>query len=244
MERREGARCSARCRSISSRSCATSRRTTTTGCTIRRRIRSGTSRSCANKYGRTRAAVLNLSGWNDDNYGPEGAITNYLGLVQSRARETVPRRAPARPLGPRRRRDRADEVRRTRFRSRRRHRLRRGRPRLDGPLSAGRPHASDRSTPCGISSWATTSGGRRTPGRLEDATASTTCRQPARRPARRRSRRRRRREPSASSTFRLRSGRSGDQSVRVGRRARLPAARGAPRRADVRFGAARSRTRT
>ncbi len=37
-----------------------------------------------NKYGRTRAAVLNLSGWNDDNYGPEGAITNYLGLAQSR----------------------------------------------------------------------------------------------------------------------------------------------------------------
>ena len=36
------------------------------------------------KYGRTRAAVLNLSGWNDDNYGPEGAITNYLGLVASR----------------------------------------------------------------------------------------------------------------------------------------------------------------
>jgi putative CocE/NonD family hydrolase len=36
------------------------------------------------KYGRTRAAVLNLSGWNDDNYGPEGAITNYLGVVQSR----------------------------------------------------------------------------------------------------------------------------------------------------------------
>jgi putative CocE/NonD family hydrolase len=29
--------------------------------------------------------VLNLSGWNDDNYGPEGAITNYLGLVKSRA---------------------------------------------------------------------------------------------------------------------------------------------------------------
>jgi uncharacterized protein len=38
-----------------------------------------------NKYGRTRAAVLNLSGWNDDNYGPEGAINNYLGLVQSRS---------------------------------------------------------------------------------------------------------------------------------------------------------------
>jgi hypothetical protein len=37
-----------------------------------------------NKYGRTRAAVLNLSAWNDDNYGPEGAITNFLGLVASR----------------------------------------------------------------------------------------------------------------------------------------------------------------
>ena len=37
-----------------------------------------------NKYGRTNAAVLNLSGWNDDNYGPEGAITNFLGLVQAR----------------------------------------------------------------------------------------------------------------------------------------------------------------
>jgi len=37
-----------------------------------------------NKYGRTRAAVLNLSGWNDDNYGPEGATTNFVGLVRSR----------------------------------------------------------------------------------------------------------------------------------------------------------------
>jgi uncharacterized protein len=36
------------------------------------------------KYGRIRAAVLNLSGWHDDNYGPEGAITNFQGLVQAR----------------------------------------------------------------------------------------------------------------------------------------------------------------
>ena len=36
------------------------------------------------KYTRTRAAVLNLSAWNDDNYGPEGATTNYVGLVGSR----------------------------------------------------------------------------------------------------------------------------------------------------------------
>lgn len=36
------------------------------------------------KYHRTRAAVLNLSGWHDDNYGPEGAITNFSGLVEAR----------------------------------------------------------------------------------------------------------------------------------------------------------------
>ncbi len=38
------------------------------------------------KYARNHAAVLNLSGWYDDNYGPEGAITNYLGLRRSRPR--------------------------------------------------------------------------------------------------------------------------------------------------------------
>ena len=36
------------------------------------------------KYGRTGAAVLNLSGWYDDNYGPEGAITNFSGLLAAR----------------------------------------------------------------------------------------------------------------------------------------------------------------
>src|SRR5207237_4962903 len=50
-----------------------------------------------NQYGRTQAAVLNLSGWNDVNYGPEGATTNYVGLVRSRARN--PSRAALR-LGP------------------------------------------------------------------------------------------------------------------------------------------------
>lgn len=40
------------------------------------------------KYGRTRAAVLNLSGWHDDNYGPEGATTNYMGLVRARHGDT------------------------------------------------------------------------------------------------------------------------------------------------------------
>jgi hypothetical protein len=37
------------------------------------------------KYGRTRAAILNLSGWYDDHYGPEGATTNFQGLVEARA---------------------------------------------------------------------------------------------------------------------------------------------------------------
>lgn len=36
------------------------------------------------KYGLTHAAVLNLSGWYDDHYGPEGATTNFRGLVEAR----------------------------------------------------------------------------------------------------------------------------------------------------------------
>ena len=43
------------------------------------------------KYDRVHAAVLNLSGWYDDNYGPEGATTNYLGLLKSRADDADPR---------------------------------------------------------------------------------------------------------------------------------------------------------
>lgn len=36
------------------------------------------------KYGRVSAAVLNLSGWHDEAYGPEGATTNFMGLVEAR----------------------------------------------------------------------------------------------------------------------------------------------------------------
>ena len=39
------------------------------------------------KYARTHAAVLNLSAWYDDNYGPEGASTNFAGLLQARKAE-------------------------------------------------------------------------------------------------------------------------------------------------------------
>jgi len=36
------------------------------------------------KYHRTSAAVLNLSGWHDDAYGPHGATNNFIGLVAAR----------------------------------------------------------------------------------------------------------------------------------------------------------------
>ncbi len=42
------------------------------------------------KYARNHAAVLNLSGWYDDNYGPEGATTNFNGLLRSRSGQTDP----------------------------------------------------------------------------------------------------------------------------------------------------------
>jgi putative CocE/NonD family hydrolase len=43
------------------------------------------------RYDRVHAAVLNLSAWYDDNYGPEGATTNFLGLLKVRAGEADPR---------------------------------------------------------------------------------------------------------------------------------------------------------
>jgi len=44
-----------------------------------------------NKYSQVNAAVLNLSGWYDEPYGSEGAITNYLGILQSRVGANAPR---------------------------------------------------------------------------------------------------------------------------------------------------------
>ncbi len=43
-----------------------------------------------NKYDRVHAAVLNFSAWYDDNYGPEGATTNFAGLLKARTREKDP----------------------------------------------------------------------------------------------------------------------------------------------------------
>ena len=50
------------------------------------------------KYDRVTAAVLNLSGWYDEGYGPEGATTNFNGLVAARKAEADPRTALV--LGP------------------------------------------------------------------------------------------------------------------------------------------------
>ncbi len=44
-----------------------------------------------NKYDRVHAAVLNFSGWYDEAYGPDGATTNYNGLLATRHDEKNPR---------------------------------------------------------------------------------------------------------------------------------------------------------
>jgi uncharacterized protein len=43
------------------------------------------------KYDRTHAAVLNISGWYDEAYGPDGATTNFNGLLAARKGEAIPR---------------------------------------------------------------------------------------------------------------------------------------------------------
>jgi putative CocE/NonD family hydrolase len=43
------------------------------------------------KYGKVHAAVLNISGWYDEAYGPDGATTNFNGLLATRKGERDPR---------------------------------------------------------------------------------------------------------------------------------------------------------
>lgn len=45
------------------------------------------------KCDRTHAAVLNISGWYDEAYGPDGATTNFNGLLAARRNEANPRTA-------------------------------------------------------------------------------------------------------------------------------------------------------
>jgi len=45
------------------------------------------------KYARTQAAVLNISGWYDEAYGPDGATTNFNGLLAARKGQSNPRTA-------------------------------------------------------------------------------------------------------------------------------------------------------
>jgi putative CocE/NonD family hydrolase len=44
-----------------------------------------------NKYDRVHAAVLNFSGWYDEAYGPDGATTNFNGLLAARGGQKDPR---------------------------------------------------------------------------------------------------------------------------------------------------------
>jgi putative CocE/NonD family hydrolase len=44
-----------------------------------------------NKYDRVHVSVLNLSGWYDEAYGPDGATTNFNGLLSARQAEKDPR---------------------------------------------------------------------------------------------------------------------------------------------------------
>src|SRR5215470_11268911 len=44
-----------------------------------------------NKYGRVHCAVLNFSGWYDEAYGPDGATTNFNGLLAARRNDADPR---------------------------------------------------------------------------------------------------------------------------------------------------------
>jgi putative CocE/NonD family hydrolase len=44
-----------------------------------------------NKYDRVHCAVLNFSGWYDEAYGPDGATTNFNGLLAARKGEASPR---------------------------------------------------------------------------------------------------------------------------------------------------------
>jgi putative CocE/NonD family hydrolase len=44
-----------------------------------------------NKYGHVHAAVLNISGWYDEAYGPDGATTNFNGLLKERHGDQDPR---------------------------------------------------------------------------------------------------------------------------------------------------------
>jgi uncharacterized protein len=44
-----------------------------------------------NKYDRVHTAVLNLSGWYDEAYGPDGATTNFNGLLAARRHDKDPR---------------------------------------------------------------------------------------------------------------------------------------------------------
>jgi putative CocE/NonD family hydrolase len=103
------------------------------------------------RYGRTSAAVLNLSGWHDEAYGPNGATRNFMGLVAARGTAAARTAIAHRAVGPRRRRHRSHAQRGTRVRARRGDRLRRGGPPLARPSCArDRQRRRPRTTGAGL----------------------------------------------------------------------------------------------
>ncbi|HEV8196219.1 MAG TPA: CocE/NonD family hydrolase [Gemmatimonadales bacterium] len=50
------------------------------------------------KFSRVQAAVLNLSGWHDEAYGPDGALNNFLGMRSAAGKPAPP--APRMIIGP------------------------------------------------------------------------------------------------------------------------------------------------
>ncbi|MBK8003205.1 MAG: CocE/NonD family hydrolase [Gemmatimonadetes bacterium] len=54
------------------------------GCGTRRATRGGPGPRCPPTSGDVQAAVLNVSGWFDEPYGPAGAVTNFVKLTESR----------------------------------------------------------------------------------------------------------------------------------------------------------------
>ena len=121
----------------------------------------------ARRYARTGAAVLSVSGWYDEAYGPDGATTNFDGPDEGPRRRPVARRARHRALATWRRRYGSDESGRPRVRSRR------GASTTTRRCSAGWTATCaswttewTASRRCACSSWETIAGARPTAGRF------------------------------------------------------------------------------
>ena len=127
----------------------------------------------AGKYPRVSAAVLNISGWHDEMYGPSGATANFAGLVQSRGGRARDARTQV-VVGPW---THGDDLATTLVGARemgagRVTRLRRAGPRLAGSLGQGRGQRRGPSRRrCACTRWAPANGASPRPGRRRPSAA-------------------------------------------------------------------------